>query len=184
MTCKYALEQPTVSRKKEVDLGLNEQDIIDQLRQVLNEAGASYTIHIHDETVASVQKGVDMELGELRAMAPTLILSTQAGYVAAIISGETRLSYKKIKKELRLRDVSLATPEQVQQVTGAHTGNVALINPGIRTIVDTRLTEQSSIYGGCGIPCYSLQISIKDLIAVTYAEVFDFTELKAPIKDH
>jgi len=77
-----------------------------------------------------------------------------------------------------LKNVSLATPEQVQQATGAQIGAVALVNPGLRTIVDRRLTELDSVYGGCGVSRHSLQISVKDLIAVTRAQVFDFAELK------
>jgi len=47
-------------------------------------------------------------------MAPTFILQTEAGYLAAIIQGDTRLSYKKIKQKLGLKNVSLAAPEQVK----------------------------------------------------------------------
>jgi prolyl-tRNA editing enzyme YbaK/EbsC (Cys-tRNA(Pro) deacylase) len=36
-------------------------------------------------------------------MAPTLILQSEKGYLAAIIPGDRRLVYKKIKKELGLK---------------------------------------------------------------------------------
>jgi len=47
-------------------------------------------------------------------MAPTFILRSEAGYLAAIIRGDTRLSYKKIKQKLKLKNLCLATPEQIR----------------------------------------------------------------------
>ena len=160
----------------------NEREQINQLRRVLDAAGANYAILTHNEAVTSAEEGVEKGFGDLGAMAPTLILNTEEGYVAAIISGGTRLSYKKIKKKVGLKNASLAKPEQVQQATGAQIGAVALVNPGLRTIVDRRLTELDSVYGGCGVSRHSLQIRVKDLIAVTRAQVFDFTELKVSEK--
>jgi len=163
-------------------LSPNEREQINQLRRVLDAAGANYAILTHNEAVTSAEEGVEKGFGDLGAMAPTLILNTEEGYVAAIISGGTRLSYKKIKKKVGLKNASLAKPEQVQQATGAQIGAVALVNPGLRTIVDRRLTELDSVYGGCGVSRHSLQIRVKDLIAVTRAQVFDFTELKVSEK--
>ena len=57
-------------------------------------------------------------------------------------------------------------------------GHVSLINAGMVTIVDSRLTELDTIYGGCGVPCYTLKINPQDLIALAQAQVFDFTEPK------
>ena len=151
---------------------------IEQLKQILDAAGADYAILAHDETVRSAEDGVEKGFGELCVMAPTLILKTEAGYLVAIIGGETRLSYKKIKKGLGLKNISLATPAQVLEATGAEVGTVSLVNPGLRTMVDQRLPEQEMVYGGCGVSYHTLRIRVADLVAVTRAQVFDFTELK------
>ena len=77
----------------------------------------NYTLLAHDLTIRSAQEGVEQGFGELANMAPTFILRSETGYLAAIIRGDTRLSYKKIKQKLKLKDLCLATPEQVRQVT-------------------------------------------------------------------
>lgn len=159
-------------------LDQSEQEQISQLRQILDAAGTRYNILAHDITVVSAKEGVERGIGNLSAMAPTFILNTDEGYLAAIISGETRLSYRKIKKQLGLKNVSLATPEQVEQATGTQIGNVSLINLELQTIIDSRLTEMESVYGGCGISCHSLQINVEDLVELTHARVLEFTDLK------
>jgi prolyl-tRNA editing enzyme YbaK/EbsC (Cys-tRNA(Pro) deacylase) len=55
---------------------------------------------------------------------------------------------------------------------------VSLVNQGIPTIVDSRLTQAPAVYGGCGVPHHTLRINPLDLIRVTEARVFDFTEAK------
>lgn len=156
----------------------DEEERLGRLRQLLDDTGADYEIIPHPETVVSADEGVQKGIGKLAEMAPTLILDTERGLIAAIISGETRLSYKKIKRALGLGNVSLARPDVVLQATGARVGTVSLVNPGIPTIVDARLTKQAAIYGGCGVPRHTLRINPLDLIRATKAEVFDFTEAR------
>jgi len=149
-----------------------------QLRETLDSARIHYIIHVHDLAIQSAQDGVDQGFGGLENVASTLILRTENNYLAVIIRGDTRVSYKKIKQKLKLKNIALALPEQVQQVTGSEIGYVSLINSGIVTIIDSRIAQMDTIYGGCGIPRHTLQINSQDLIALTQAQVFDFTEPK------
>lgn len=149
-----------------------------RLKETLDAAGINYVIHAHSVAIQSAQDGVAQGFGRLANMAPTLILRSENNYLAAIVRGDTRVSYKKIKRYLKLKNLSLASPERVQQVTGSEVGYVSLINSGVATIIDNRIAEMDTIYGGCGIPNYTLQISPQDLIALTKAQVFDFTEPK------
>lgn len=149
---------------------------LDRLKETLEAANIPYTILAQDLTIRSAQEGVEQGLGELANMAPTFILRSEVGYLAAVIRGDSRLSYKKIKRELKLKNLRLASPEQVQQVTGSEVGYVSLFNAGVATIIDSRLTEVDTIFGGCGMPRYTLKINPRDLIVLTQAHVFDFTE--------
>ena len=106
----------------------NETIRLEQLKESLDVAKVPYTILAQDLTIRSAQEGVEQGLGELANMAPTFILRSENGYLAAVIRGDSRLSYKKIKRELKLKDLSLASPEQVQQATGAEVGYVSLFN--------------------------------------------------------
>jgi Cys-tRNA(Pro)/Cys-tRNA(Cys) deacylase len=149
---------------------------LDRLKETLDTANVPYVILAHDLTIRSAQEGVKRGLGELANMAPAFILRSETGYLAAVIRGDRRLSYKKIRRELKLKDLCLASPEQVQQVTGSEVGYVSLFNAGVATIIDSRLTEADTIFGGCGVPRYTLKINPRDLIVLTQAHVFDFTE--------
>jgi Cys-tRNA(Pro)/Cys-tRNA(Cys) deacylase len=159
-------------------LSNDESARLSQLKERLDMAGIAYTIQVHAHNISSAQDGAQSGLGSLSAMAPTFILETEAGYLAAIIRGDTRLSYKKIKKKLRLKNVSLATPQRVKELTGSEVGQVSLINQGLKTIMDERLTEAETIYGGSGVSNHTLQASPRAIVTITQAQVFDFTEVK------
>ena len=163
---------------KETVLSSAEETRLEILKAALHAAHMDYTIFAQDLLIRSAQEGVDQGLGALADMAPTFILRTELGYRAAVIRGDTRLSYKKIRRELHLKNLCLASPEEVKQVTGSEVGYVSLFNPGIATIIDDRLLQMGSIFGGCGIPHFTLKIDSRDLIALTQAMVFDFTEPK------
>jgi prolyl-tRNA editing enzyme YbaK/EbsC (Cys-tRNA(Pro) deacylase) len=161
-----------------LNLSSAEQDRLRQLRQVLDQAQAQYEIVFHPDTVHSAEQGATQGFGSLAEMAPTFLLQSDHGWLCAIISGERRLVYKQIRKHLGLKDVALAEPAAVQQVTGATVGTVSLINPGLPTIVDQHLTALETVYGGCGVPHHTLHIRVSDLIAITHAHVFEFTVVK------
>lgn len=164
--------------EKQTPLPTQERIHLEQLEATLSAAGANYTLFAHDLTIHSAEEGVEQGFGELENMAPTFILRAESGYLAAIIRGDTRLSYKKIKHRLNLKNLCLAAPEEVRQVTGAEVGYVSLLNKGMTTIIDSRLTGLDAVYGGCGVPQHTLKLNPQDLITLSGAQVFDFTEPK------
>lgn len=148
------------------------------LRAILDAAGCRYEILEHQTTLHSAEDGVAKGMGRLEEMAPTFILRTEAGFLAAIVSGATKLSYRKLRKTLGLTNVSLASPETVLDLTGSPVGTVSLVQRELATIVDERLAALEEGFGGCGIPGHTLRIRMGDLIRVARARVFDFTEPK------
>jgi len=170
------------TNKMNTSISKDESVRLSQLKKRLDSVGVAYTIHVHTQNISSAQDGAQAGLGSLSAMAPTFVLQTEAGYLAAIIRGDTRLSYKKIKQKLGLKNVSLAAPEQVKQLTGSEIGQVSLVNQGLKTILDERVLEVETIYGGSGVSNHTLQISPQDVVPITQAQVFDFTDLKIEAK--
>ncbi len=148
------------------------------LRGLLSGSHCNYEILVHGTTLHSAEDGVAHGMGALEEMAPTFILKGDGSFFAAIVSGATKLSYKKLRKGLGLSNVSLAEPRSVLDLTGSIVGTVSLVQTALPTIVDERLLSLSDGYGGCGVPGHTLRIRIADLVRLTRARVFDFTEPK------
>lgn len=147
-----------------------------QLEKLLKEKKADYTIYTDRSTVRSAQEGADLYNIHLSETTPTLILKTKEKYYAAIICGNRRISFKKLKQALNVNSISMADPQTILALTGAKVGEICLINPDITTLVDIHVLENKNCYGGCGVPNKTLRINTQDLLRITNAEVLDFAE--------
>lgn len=154
------------------------KESLKDLAEYLDSEYADYELLSHSKTLISSEDGERYGVGSLAEMAPTLILETETGPLAAIISGDTKIAYKKIKKELGLKNVSLAHSDKVLEVVGFPVGIVPLVRHNCPTIIDSRVMTFNYVFGGCGVDCHTLKITPADLVRLNNAKVFDFCEPK------
>lgn len=82
-----------------------------------------------------------------------------------ILLSEDKIDFSKIKKILKVKDVRLAEPKQVFEITGYKVGGVPPISIyGIKTIIDKKLVKLKEIVCGGGTPENLMQISVKEII--------------------
>jgi prolyl-tRNA editing enzyme YbaK/EbsC (Cys-tRNA(Pro) deacylase) len=95
--------------------------------------------------------------------------------ILVIANGTTRVGYKPLAKYLGMsrRKVKLASAEQVLALTGYQVGTVPPFGhiSQILTILEDGVCSQEIIYAGGGSVQSLMQIPLKELIAVTGAEI-------------
>jgi prolyl-tRNA editing enzyme YbaK/EbsC (Cys-tRNA(Pro) deacylase) len=155
---------------------MNDKEKLQHLDDVLKNAGADYSILMDDSSLKTALSGAQQHGITLQEPAPTLILKVKDSYIAVIISGNTRISFKKLKQILNVKDVSMADPQTIFELTGAKIGEVSLINAELPTLIDVQVLQNKSCYGGCGVPNVTLRINPQDLVKITKAQVADFTD--------
>lgn len=149
---------------------------LEQFNKILQSHNVDYDILPSDITLITASKGAEHYGISLDETTPTLILKTKEGYIAAIICGNTRISFKKLKQVLGVKDISMADAQTILTITGAQIGEVGLINPTLTTIIDSAVVKNKNCYGGCGVAKATLRIHTADLIRITNAQILDFTE--------
>ncbi|HZG17012.1 MAG TPA: YbaK/EbsC family protein [Candidatus Bathyarchaeia archaeon] len=123
-----------------------------------------YEIIEHSKPINSAQEGADYFGIHIGQTAPTLIMKTDKGYYAFIISGDYgRMDPVTLKELFHFQEIKLAKPKEVEQVTGSTVGSVSLINPDIPTFIDRELYRFDYVYGGTGVPQTTLKIQPKDI---------------------
>ncbi|MCD6039073.1 MAG: prolyl-tRNA synthetase [Gammaproteobacteria bacterium] len=148
------------------------------LDNFLKNENVDYSIYPDIFNLESAQIGAKQYGLSLNEATPTIILKAKDNYFAAIICGSTRIAFKKLKKALNIKDIRIADPETVFDITGSKIGEVSLINPGIHTLIDNHVIKNKNCYGGSGVSKTTLRINTIDLIRITNAKVLDFTESK------
>jgi len=152
---------------------------LETLKSILDNAKAEYSIFTHDVSFTSAESGAKHFGISLAETTPTIILKAKDGYFAAIICGNTRISFKKLKQALGVSDISMADPQTVFNVTGAKIGEVSLVNSGLPTLIDHNVLKNENCYGGCGVPKTTLRINAHDLVKVTNAQILDFADVRS-----
>ncbi|MFC4600384.1 aminoacyl-tRNA deacylase [Cohnella hongkongensis] len=84
--------------------------------------------------------------------APTLVLKSEKGYFAMIVSGNRgRVNLDEISGVLGCGQLEMAAPKEVRQITGYTVGSVSLV-VSLPCIVDKKLFRYPFVYGGTGEP--------------------------------
>ena len=135
---------------------------IPELDQFLSANKLDYEILYHEKPIKS---RVDaLKYFRLEDTAPTLILKTECGMYALIVSGgREKADLEMIRKSLGCEEIGLADRSEVFQELGMKTGEVAMVGHGLPCILDKLLFESKYIFGGTGNANYTLKIKPQDL---------------------
>ncbi len=150
---------------------------IDRLHTLLKNANADYSILLDEKPIRTAAEWAARYGVTVRETTPTLILKTKDSYIAAIICGDSKISFEKLEMALGENEITLASSKAVHSVTNAHIGDVGLINPGIKTYIDSRVLENEECFGGCGFPHATLRIKTSDLLHTTQGVILSFAKV-------
>lgn len=88
---------------------------------------------------------------EIGKTVPSLILKTDKGYFALILSGNrNQIDFIKLANILGCNKVKLASPKEVQKVTGFEVGSVSMVGLDLPCVIDKKLFNYDFVYGGTG----------------------------------
>jgi prolyl-tRNA editing enzyme YbaK/EbsC (Cys-tRNA(Pro) deacylase) len=98
-------------------------------------------------------------------IAKTIIAITDRGPLALFLRGIHRVDFEALRKNLGLSFAIMATPEEVERITGYKVGGVPPIIDGVETIVDASLASESGeVFCGGGDEHTLLAIKPRELI--------------------
>ena len=112
-------------------------------------------------------------------MVKTLVFRTGEGEMALImLGGDNHAISGQLKRALGSRNISLANPEAVLELTGYSVGSIPPFHwqpPAFRSFVDTALTEYAELGVGAGVWGQEIIMTPADLIAASNAEVVNLS---------
>lgn len=126
---------------------------------ILQEKEIQYEIIHHEKQIRTAQEGADYFGIEIGQTAPTLVLKSEKGYFAMIVSGNRgRVNLEEVSGIIECNQLKMATPKEVRQITGYTVGSVSLVI-SLPCIVDRELFRYPFIYGGTGEPASTLKLA-------------------------
>ena len=106
---------------------------------------------------------------EVGAIVKSLLFRTESNFTLCLISGDKKASLNKIKKILRIKDASMASAENVKNITGFSIGGVSPIGHlnKIDILIDKSLMRFDTLYAAAGHPNCVFKTNFEDLKKIT-----------------
>ena len=151
---------------------------VKRVAKVLAQYDESIKIQILDKTARTAKDAAESLKTEVGSIVKSLLLRTKTSFLLCLVAGDKRCSLNKVKKLLNQKDVSMATAEQVKEITGFTIGGVspvAHLNK-IDIYIDESLKRFANIFAAAGHPNAIFKINFKNLNEITNGLITDISE--------
>ena len=126
-------------------------------------------------TAAEAASSLNCDVG---AIVKSLLFKTDNKYALFLIAGDKKASLKKIKKNIKFSDVSMASADEVKSITGYSIGGVSPVGhiKNIDIYIDKSLERFDFLFAAAGHPNCIFKISFLDLKKITKGVIEDIIE--------
>ena len=133
----------------------------------------SFSGHTMTVNAATKQIGVSPE----RIIKSLVFICDDGSPVLAVVSGDKKVDEKKLAAACSVRRVRWATASEVKEITGYEVGAVPPVGHKnkIKTIIDRKVLNFSTVIGGGGDINTLMEISPLDIKRLNNAEVHDIS---------
>ena len=115
---------------------------------------------------------------EVGAIIKSLLFKTEQNFTLCLVAGDKKASLNKIKKILKKKDVSMASANDVKNITGFTIGGVSPVGHlnKIDILIDHSLERFNQLFAAAGHPNCIFKISFKDLSKITKGSIRELVE--------
>lgn len=155
--------------------------VLSEIKQLLDQNKIKYSLLEHEPVYTSEQaaqiRGRGVEEG-LKRGAKAMIVRAEGKFYQFVIAAHKRISFKKVKQILKTKSVSLATAEEVKQITNCTPGSVPPFGNlfSIPVYMDKSLLLNEEIDFNAGRHEVSITMKREDWQRVVSPIVEDFSE--------
>ena len=155
-----------------------DKETVKRVEKILNDFDPNLDVVILEQTARTANDAATALGCNVGAIVKSLLFKIGDKFCLCLVSGDKRCSLNKLKKKLNEKDVLMASPEEVKQVTGYTIGGVSPIGHlvKIKIYMDKNLERFSKVFAAAGHPNAIFGISFFELKKLTNAEVDDLTE--------
>ena len=148
----------------------------EDLRRYLRKMGVDariLTFERHTMTVEAAERrlGVSRE----RIIKTIVFIDDKGNPVLGIVSGDKKVSSRKLARACGAREVRIARPSVVKELTGYEVGAMPPVahKKPMRVFIDPKVMSFERVYGGGGAINALLEIRPEDIKRLTNAEIVD-----------
>ena len=144
----------------------------------LKEFNPNLNVITLDTSARTAQEAASSLGCKVGAIVKSLLFKTENTFTLNLVAGDRKVSLNKIKKLLNKKDVSMASADDVKNITGYTIGGVSPVGHlnKIDIFIDNSLDRFDDLYAAAGHPNCVFKINFKDLQSITNGTIDDITE--------
>ena len=159
-------------------MSLLDNEAVKRVEKSLIEFDDKLKIIVLDNTARTALEAASSLGCEVGAIVKSLLLKIENTFALFLVAGDKKASLNKIKKLLNIKDASMASADEVKNVTGFSIGGVSPIGhiKKIDIFIDDSLQRFTTLLAAAGHPNCKFEIDFDNLQKITKASIKEISE--------
>jgi Cys-tRNA(Pro) deacylase len=159
-------------------MSLLHKEPVKRVEQVLKAFDPKLTVIVLKTSARTAIEAASSLGCEVGAIVKSLLFKTENSFTLCLVAGDRKASIIKIKKTLNIKDVSMASADEVKNVTGFTIGGVSPVGHlnKIDVFIDNSLKRFESLYAAAGHPNCVLKLDFINLQKITNGSIKEISE--------
>ena len=159
-------------------MNLLNKEPVRRVQKILQDFDKNQKIIVLDTSARTALEAAASLGCEIGAIVKSLLFKTESNFTLCLVAGDKKASLNKIKKTLSIKDSSMASANDVKNITGYTIGGVSPIGHlnKVNILIDKSLERFDSLFAAAGHPNCVFKISFKDLQKITNGSTYEITE--------
>ena len=159
-------------------MSLLDKEPVQRVEKILKDYDESQNIIVLETSARTALEAASSLGCEVGAIVKSLLFKTENSYTLCLVAGDKRASLIRIKKALKIKDASMASAEDVKNITGYTIGGVSPVGhlSKIDIFIDNSLQRFSSLFAAAGHPNCVFKLNFNELKEITNGSIKELTE--------
>ena len=159
-------------------MSLLHKEPVKRVEQVLKAFDPKLTVIVLKTSARTAIEAATSLGCEVGAIVKSLLFKTENSFTLCLVAGDRKASIIKIKKTLNIKDVSMASADEVKDVTGFTIGGVSPVGHlnKIDIFIDNSLKRFESLYAAAGHPNCIFKLDFINLQKITNGSIKEISE--------
>ena len=157
---------------------LLDKEPVKRVQRFLNDFDSAKKVIVLNTSARTALEAASSLSCEVGAIVKSLLFKTENSFILCLVAGDKKASLNKIKKTLNIKDASMASADDVKNITGYTIGGVSPIGHlnKVDIFIDNSLERFTSLFAAAGHPNCVFKISFTNLQKITNGSIKDITE--------
>ncbi len=159
-------------------MSLLDKEPVKRVDKILRAFDPNMSVIVLDNSARTALEAASSLGCEVGAIVKSLLFKTESTFILFLVAGDKKASLNKIKKKLNIKNVSMASADEVKNITGYTIGGVAPVGHlnKIDIFIDNSLERFDKLFAAAGHPNCVFKINFKNLLKMTKGMIKEISE--------